>query len=172
MAVSSERRPYRLDRGHYSRREGDAVSVKDPETGEKIKGLKRQPFVHYQARTPENPRARDEVMLTDQEAAELNKGGIRRVTPLFRQDTMTGGYTRGNPAGEEKPKTLDELIDIGMAVNGTKTLNEFRQLVLKAGYLNHLRVIPSKKIELVGHLRKVRSNQAESLAQGDAAGEA
>lgn len=164
MAVSKsavgERKPYRLIRGHYSRREGDAVALRD-DKGAKL-GVKGQPYVRYQAATTENPNARNELLLTDREAEAL-KG---RVMPLFRHNARTGQEERHDPQAEP-PKPLDELIATGMAVNGTKSLNDFRSMVLKSGHLKGMRTIPSKKHDLLAALRAVQMSRAQAQADGD-----
>ena len=165
MAVSKsavgERRPYRLVRGHYSRREGDQVIIRDNETDQKTR-LKAQPFVHYQAQTAENPRARNELMLTDREAEAL-KG---RILPLFRMNVRTGKDEPHDPQGE-KTKSIEELIAIGMAVSGTKSLNDFRAMVLKAGYLKTMRTLPSKKHDLIAALKAVQMAEAQKPQDDD-----
>lgn len=158
MSVS-ERKPYRLVRGHYSRREGDSVAIRDSATNART-GMKAPPFVHYMARTVENPRSRDEIMLSDREAEAL-KG---RVVPLFRTDVRTGETVRHDPALIIKPRPIDELITLGMAVSGTKSLNDFRAEVLKAGYLSHMRTIPSRKHDILSALRKVQHDLATQAA--------
>lgn len=155
----SERRPYRLVRGYYARREGDTSALRDNETGAKTKA-KAPPYVHYQAQTVENPRARNEIMLNDREAEAL-KG---RVVPLFRVDVRTGKETPYDPQAKVKVKSMDELIAIGMAVSGTKSLNDFRAEVLKSGYLSHLRTIPSRKHDVLAALRKVQQETASSAS--------
>jgi hypothetical protein len=86
---NGERKPYRLVRGHYSRRDGEPVTRRDNESGAPLGG-KTRPYVHYQSKTTDNPHARDEVMLTDREAAALGK----RVVPLFRSNVRTGEAER------------------------------------------------------------------------------
>lgn len=148
---NDERKPYRLLRGHYSRREGDAVPMRDNETGKRVGG-KSTPFVRYQAKTPENMNTRNELMLTDREAAALGYGTARsRVTPLGRHNVQTGGSEEAAHV-----KTLDELISLGMAVNGTKSLNDFRREVMESGYLIGVRSIPNKKLEILALLRNIQ----------------
>lgn len=151
------RRPYRIIRGQYSRREGSATTMVDPETNKPIPGRKSRKFVHYMARTPDNPNARDEIELSDSEARAF---GLNKLQRLIRHDVKTGStpedigtvQAAANPfEGKDKKTVVEELLKAISGISGEKQLRDFKELVHNARVLT--KPMPRSREALADALR-------------------
>lgn len=153
-----ERKPYKLVRGSFSRRDGNMVTLRDNETGQKIKGVQTREYVRYTARTADKPNARDEIMLSDKEAKALGK----RVIPLVQGNVETREAFDRDHVQEQY--TLDQLIATGQAVSGTKSLASFRDMVFKSGLILD-KPVPNKKHDILNMLRQIKADLAREAAE-------
>lgn len=158
-STEAERQAYRITRGQYSRREGPPVVHVDPESGLPTR-RKSRPFVHYAARTKDNPDAKDEIMLTASEARAYGLGRLKRLT---RRDIRTVGVDgTDDPQMPEanfdsKPKVdiVASLIRIGEGVHGIRAIGEWKRSVLEARVLEG--PLPKTKDEVLDTLRALES---------------
>lgn len=137
------RKPYRILRGAISRREGDAQSFIDPETGVRTK-RKSQSFVHYSAKTPRNPGARDEIMLTPEEARRLTLSGM--VLKELASSTIKSSLVVPDKPSIDRDVILS-LIEEGQSVRGAKNIAQWREKVFKAGVIDS--ELPTRRQDLL-----------------------
>lgn len=152
VQTTEQRYPYKLTRGIIARREGFEQSQLD-ENGRRT-GLKTRPYVHYQARSADNPLAKDELMLTEREAEELNRHG-RRVIRLLS----------GQTSRKDDTQTLEGLMNLMVNARGMSAVQAVRQAIFDSKLLPDTK-LPFKKAELVQLLQKAISakNEASDLA--------
>jgi hypothetical protein len=141
---NQQRYAYKLTRGIIARREGFDQKHVDPETGETAK-LRTRPYVHYQSRSAENPLARDEIMLTEAEAAAHNKHG-RRVVRLL------SGEAAAADKGKPESLTLEGLMNMLSNARGGPSVGVVRQVIFDSG-LVPTEKLPFKKAELMAVLQ-------------------
>lgn len=155
--MAQERKLYRITRGSLSRRDGKPVTPVD-EHGNKIEGAQRRPsFVHYAARTPANPNAIDEVMLTDDEARAF---GLSRLQRILRRNNVVIEEAPTREADELDTAESDddlstriaELLAESETVTGMAETAAFRRKVELAGVLKD---VPKRKAEIVTALRQL-----------------
>lgn len=156
--AEAERHLYRILRGQYSRREGNPITHIDPDTNQPTR-RKSKPFVHYAARTKENPDAKDEIMLTAVEAARY---GMARLKKLHRRDIKLNeadaameqeGPPAEDFAGRSRMDNVVSLIRIGEGVHGQRAISEWKRQVLAASVLTG--PMPKSRDEVLQALRAV-----------------
>lgn len=143
---TQQRYAYKLVRGIIARREGFEQKHVDPETG-KTTTLRTRPFVHYQSRTAENPLARDEIMLTEEEAAEYNQHG-RRLVRLVG----AGVKPKEGEAPVADSLTLEGLMNMLTNARGGPSVKVVRQVIFNSGLLATEK-LPHTKAELMAALQ-------------------
>ena len=157
-STEATRRPYRILRGQYSRREGPPVVHIDPETNQPTR-RKSRPFVHYSARTKDNADAKDEIMLTDAEARAYGMGRLKRLTQRDISTADEPGDSSPMPAAEleSRPKVdiVASLIKIGEGVHGIRAIGEWKRSVMDARVLSG--PLPKTRDEVLETLRAIEA---------------